>query len=142
MLTPVTGPQSRVKPTSGRLRHRLLLVEEDAGDLRHYFGILRAAGYKVVVAKSYPHALDLLEGEPFDLVIVGQGSPAFDGRAVVIRSRELNPRVPIVVVARSHDIDCYLEAMELGAADYLERGATPRDFMRAMDSHLRVASAA
>ena len=142
MKSPVPEATSPVKSACRKMQHRLLLVEEDLSDLRLYFGILRASGYKVVVAKSYPHALDLLAGEPFDLVIVGQGSPAFDGRAVVIRSQELNPRVPIVVVARSLDIDCYLEAMELGVADYMERGATPRDFMRAVDSHLHVASAA
>ena len=142
MKSPVPEAASPVKSACRKMQHRLLLVEEDLSDLRLYFGILRASGYKVVVAKSYPHALDLLEGEPFDLVIVGQGSPAFDGRAVVVRSRELNPRVPIVVVARSLDIDCYLEAMEIGVADYMERGATPRDFMRAIDSHLHVTSAA
>jgi len=40
------------------------------------------------------------------------------------------------------DIDCYLEAMEIGAADYLERCAAPRDFMRSVDSHLLVQAAA
>jgi DNA-binding NtrC family response regulator len=142
MGSPFQEAQSRVKPAHGKVLHRLLLVEEDAGDLSHYFGILRTLGYRVVVAKSYTHALALLEGEQFDLVMVGQGSPSFDGRLVVIRSLELNPHVPVVVVARSLDIDCYLEAMELGVADYVERGTTPRDFMRAMDFHLQIEPAA
>ncbi|HVA00918.1 MAG TPA: response regulator [Terriglobia bacterium] len=138
----VQETQSRLKPAYGKIQHKLLLVEEDRGDLRDYFGSLCTLGYKVVVAKSYTHAQALLERETFDLVIVGQGSPAFDGRQVVIRSLELNPHVPVIVVARALDIDCYLEAMELGAADYVEKGATPRDFMRALDSRLQVESAA
>lgn len=142
MGSAVQQTQRRLKPAYANLQYRLLLVEGDSGDLRYYFGILRTLGYKVVVAKSYTHALALLERETFNLVIVGQGSPAFEGRPVVVRARELNPHLPVVVVARSLDIDCYLEAMELGAADYVEKGATPRDFMRAMDSHLEVESAA
>lgn len=140
---------SSIREISGRLNSKrtgdmpkVLFVEEDRADLVYYLGILRTLGHRVVVASSYSHALALLDGERFDLIVVGQGGPAFDGRAVVIRALEKNPGVPVVVVARSLDIDCYLEAMDLGAADYLEKSASPREFMRVADSYLQAESAA
>lgn len=121
---------------------KTLLVDEDPSDVRYYYGVLRAMGHDVVVCQSYAEALALLERESFDLAIVGQGSPAFEGREVLVRALEINPSMPVLVIARTLDIDCYLEAMEIGAADYLERCAAPRDFMRSVDSHLQLKTAA
>ncbi len=121
---------------------RTLLVDEDPSDVRYYYGILRALGHAVAIAGSYSEGMSFLQKEKFDLVIVGQGSPAFEGREVLARALEINPETPVLVVARTLDIDCYLEALEIGAVDYLERCAAPRDFMRAVDAHLQVKTAA
>ncbi len=121
---------------------RTLLVDEDPSDIRYYYGMLRAVGHKVAIAGSYSEGMSRLEKEGFDLVIVGQGSPAFEGRQVLAHALEINPDTPVLVVARTLDIDCYLEALEMGAVDYLERCAAPRDFMRAVDAHLQMKTVA
>ena len=121
---------------------RTLLVDEDPSDIRYYYGMLRALGHEVAIAGAYSEGLSLLEQVGFDLVIVGQGSSAFEGREILARAMEINPETPVLVVARTLDIDCYLEALEMGAVDYLERCAAPRDFMRAVDAHLQVEAAA
>ena len=121
---------------------RTLLVDEDPSDIRYYYGILRALGHDVQICGSYESALAVLDQENFDMVVVGQGSPAFEGREVLARALEINPATPVLVVARTLDIDCFLEALEMGAADYLERCAAPRDFMRAVDTHLQMRAAA
>lgn len=129
-------------PTYGRPTSRTLLVDEDPSDVRYYFGILRALGHEVVVAGSYAEALAVLERENVDLAVVAQGGPAFEGRPVVAKALEINREMPVIVVARTLDIDCYLQAMEMGAADYLERCAAPRDFMRSVDANLQMKVAA
>jgi len=136
-----TSPK-RFNAAYGQARSRTLLVDEDQSDIRYYYGNLRALGHDVVVTESYPEALSLLEQGNFDMAIVAQGGPAFEGRPVVAKAREINPDMPILVVARTLDIDCYLEAMEMGVVDYLERCAAPRDFMRSVDNHLQVKAAA
>jgi DNA-binding NtrC family response regulator len=120
-----------------RPRRRALLADEDPSDIRYYYGTLRALGLDVIVSESYLEALSLLEKENFDMVVVAQGGPAFEGRPVVAKALEINPGLPVLVVAKTLDIDCYMEAMELGAVDYLERCAAPRDFMRAVDAHFQ-----
>jgi len=126
----------------GRLKVRTLLVDEDASDIRYYYGVLRSLGHEVAICQSYGEALTHLERETFDMAVVGQGSPAFEGRQVLVRALEINPAMPVLVVARTLDIDCYLEAMEIGAVDYLERCAAPRDVMRSVDAHLQLKRAA
>jgi FixJ family two-component response regulator len=48
----------------------------------------------------------------------------------------MHRNIPIVVVARCLDIHCYLEAMELGAVDYLER-PEPDDLGWVVETQLR-----
>ena len=100
---------------------KVLVVSEDPGDLFSYSATLAALGYSVVKCSSYEGGARRIEGGEFDLVVLSQGSPAFEGRRVLEHNAELNPHIPILVVARCMDIHCYLEAMELGAVDYLER---------------------
>ena len=142
MASIIEAAPNRINVAYREPRFRTLLVDEDPSDLRYYHGILRAMGHEVVVSVSYEEALARLEREDFDLVVVAQGSPAFDGRPVLARALDADPERPVLVVARTLDIDCYMEAMEMGAADYLERCAAPRDFMRSVDAHLRAKEAA
>lgn len=142
MKSPIKSTGKTFDLAYGLSKFRTFLVDEDPSDIRYYYGVLRAIGHEVVICESYADAPAILEREPFDMVVVGQGSPAFEGRPVLARALELNPQMPVLVVARTLDIDCYLEAMEMGAADYLERCAAPRDFMRSVDSHLQLKAAA
>jgi DNA-binding NtrC family response regulator len=72
------------------------------------------------MCSSYEEGARRVEMEEFDFAIVGQGSASFEGRCVLERAAEMHRNIPIVVVARCLDIHCYLEAMDLGAVDYLE----------------------
>ena len=105
---------------------KVLVVSEDGGDLSSYRATLTALGYSVELCSSYEGGARRIEGGEFDLVVLSQGSPAFEGRCVLEHNAELNPHIPVLVVARCLDIHCYLEAMELGAVDYLE-SPEPRD---------------
>lgn len=142
MASPIKTTNKRFGLAYSRPTFRTLLVDEDPSDIRYYYGVLRALGHEVVVCKYYSEALEALERESFDMAVVAQGSPAFEGRQVLVRALEIRPEMPVLVVARTLDIDCYLEAMEIGAADYLERCAAPRDFMRSVESHLQMKAAA
>ena len=102
-------------------RGKVLLVCDDLRGFPSYGGILSVLGYDVVMCSSYEEGARRVEMEEFDFAIVGQGSASFEGRCVLERAAEVHRNIPIVVVARCLDIHCYLEAMDLGAVDYLER---------------------
>jgi len=115
---------------------RVLLVCDDLREFSPYGGVLSALGYDFVMCSSYEEGARRVEMEDFDLAIVGQGSASFEGRCVLERAAEMHRNTPIVVVARCLDIHCYLEAMELGAVDYLER-PEPDDIVWVLETQLR-----
>lgn len=121
---------------------RAFVVDEDRGDLAYYRATLQRAGWVVVTSSSYDEAAECLQSEPFDLILVSQGSRAFEGRLVLERALMVDPKRPVFVVARSHDMGCYLEAMNLGAADYLEEPIPEKELMRATEAFHQSRSAA
>lgn len=97
----------------------VLMVDENSNDLKYHAELFETLGFRVSRCASYQTAIySILQGRTFDLAVVDQGSAAFDGRVVV---RHLRPLTPFVVLARNYCMECYLEAMGLGAADYLEK---------------------
>jgi len=116
---------------------RVLVVDEDSRDLKFYRLVLEGQGFEVFTCASYEAALSFLDHEPFDLVLVSQGSNAFEGRVVVDRAMQLDRHRAVLVVTQSVDMGCYLEAMQMGAADYLEKPLAPAELLRFVQGHVQ-----
>ena len=124
----------------GVSRRKALLVDESPEGLHFYSTVLEAYGYRVRRCSSYYEGVRCLSDEHFDFVIVSQGTPSFEGSWVLMRAIEVNPGLPVLVVARCLDIDCYLEAMQLGAMDYLVEPLTVWEIGRLLERSERVES--
>jgi DNA-binding NtrC family response regulator len=118
-------------------RRRVLLVEEDPRDLRNYAGILQEQGCDVRACASYSEGLRTVEMERFDFIIVNQGSLAFEARSIVDRVLTIDRRTPVLIITRCADMGCYLDAMQMGAVDYLEKPLTPSHLTRVIETHIR-----
>ena len=118
-----------------RRRRRVLLVDEDAKDLKYFTMLLGRMGYAVRAFTNYQEAEGYLEHEHFNLVIVNQGSPAFEAHRLVELTLARNRHIPVVVLTRCLEMSCYLEAMQLGAADYVEKPLAPAEFERVVTTH-------
>jgi DNA-binding response OmpR family regulator len=116
---------------------KVLLVEEDPKDLGLYASSLEHHGYDVRACSRYSDGVRALERERFDFIVVSQGGPAFEGRLVLEYARMLHRPAPILVVTRCPGMKCYLEAMELGALDYVEKPYSPAQFVRVVETYLR-----
>lgn len=114
----------------------VLVVDEDPGDLVYYRTVLQRAGCAVVTCSSYDEALGCLGAEHFDLVVLSQGSSAFEGRGVLEKAVGIDCAGQVLVVARVLNMSCYLEAMQLGARDYLEEPVPEQDMIRAAETCL------
>ena len=113
------------------------MVIDERKSLSRHSNLLRSLGYEVLACDSYARGLAMLQSETFDLVTVGQGGNAFEGKKVVMRALELDRSTPILVLARNSDMKNYLEAMQLGAVDYLEMPVPTEEFTRVLMTHLR-----
>jgi len=109
---------------------KVLLVDEEAGDLGNLCQALEGQGLQVLTCATYKAGIQCLETEPFDLVVVSQGTPAFEGRGVLDRAQQQDRHRPVLVLTRCIDMRCYLEAMQMGASDYLEKPVSPADLLQ------------
>jgi len=114
---------------------KVLLVDEEAGDLRILRLILEGQGFEVSTCTTFEAGIQCLNAETFDFVVVSQGSQAFEGRRVLDRAMQLDRHRPVLVVTRCIEMPCYLEAMQMGAIDYLEKPVPPADLLRFVRAH-------
>jgi len=123
-------------------RPRILLVDEDSRDRDHYRRMLQDSGFEVRTCSNFAEAANLLGTAPFDCVVVDQGGPDFKGRLVLEHSVAKDRYRPVVIVSHYHDVGCYLEAMQLGAVDYLEKPLSALEIVRVVTTHLQSKNAA
>lgn len=115
---------------------KVLIISDNVKDCLNYGACLQPSRYDLAVCGSFQAGADLVEKEEFDFVIVDQGGAKFEARTVLERAAQFHPGTPILVVAPSLDLHCCLDALELGAVDYLER-PEPEDIQWEMETRLR-----
>lgn len=97
-----------------------MLVVDDQRYFRELIsGLLGELGYEVEAASSGEEALQILEQASFDIVITDLLMPGMDGCELVRRIKTLRPDQDVVVATGVVDVRSAVQAMRLGAADYL-----------------------
>jgi len=110
----------------------VLLVDEDLEQLEWVGRVIQGIGYVVTSCGSYAEGLRALAIGTFDIVVMGQGSRNFEGRCVLEGASAVNRRLPVVGMARHLEMGCYLEAMQLGAVDYIAGPFGSTEIVRVM----------
>jgi DNA-binding NtrC family response regulator len=101
------------------MKRRLLLVEDDEVFMRPLQRTLEVEGYEVVPASSAERAVEALKSEDVDLVLTDRRLPGVDGVELVRRVKADHPDLGVVVMTAYGSIESAVEAMRLGAEDYL-----------------------
>ena len=101
------------------MHHRVLIVEDDEIFLRPLQRTLEVEGYDVLVVGSGEEAVELLKNDDVDLVLTDKRLPGIDGVELVRRIKSDHPHLAVVVMTAYGTIGSAVEAMRLGAEDYL-----------------------
>jgi two-component system response regulator AtoC len=101
------------------MRQRILIVEDDEIFLRPLQRTLEVAGFEVLTAATGEDAIDLLKGEDVDLVLTDRRLSGMDGVELVRRLKIEQPELAVVVMTAHGTIGSAVEAMRVGAEDYL-----------------------
>jgi len=97
---------------------RILVVEDDHGIASSVVEAIEALGWTSIHADTGNAAIQTLDSEDIDCVVLDLGLPDMDGGEVVRRTRE-HSMVPIIVASARPDESDRILALELGADDYL-----------------------
>jgi two-component system, NtrC family, response regulator HydG len=99
-----------------------ILVVDDQKNMRATLSImLRSAGHDVAEAKDGQDACDAVDDESYDLVITDLRMGKVDGIDVLRHVREVSPLTEIIVMTAYGTIETAVEAMRLGAWDYIQK---------------------
>jgi two-component system, OmpR family, KDP operon response regulator KdpE len=115
----------------------VVLVVDDEPPIRRLLRTtLTADGCRVVEADNAATALRMLAAEKPDVVILDLGLPDKSGLDLVPEIRKTSP-VPIIVLSARHDERSKVEALDLGADDYVGKPFSMAEFMARMRAALR-----
>jgi diguanylate cyclase (GGDEF)-like protein len=117
--------------TNANTRPRLLIVDDINDNRAVLTRRFERRGFDVVEAESGLTAIELINREPFDLVLLDVMMPGIDGIETLkrIRSQKSASALPVIMVTAKSESENIVDALELGANDYVTK---PVDFAVAL----------
>jgi two-component system response regulator PilR (NtrC family) len=99
-----------------------VLVVDDERSMRELLAIvLRRDGHEVLLAEDGRHALDVLRGGRVDVLITDIRMPEMSGVDVLREAKRFDPEIISIVMTAFASTDTAVEALRLGAADYVNK---------------------
>ena len=109
---------------------RILVADDEPGLREFVTDALELDGHSVAAAKDGREAAKLLDERGFDLVITDLKMPGLDGMALLRKVRAESPEIEVIVMTAHGTVDNAVEAMKLGAFEYLQKPLSGPDELR------------
>lgn len=100
---------------------KILVIDDEAVNVRVLSMSLKADGYDVVSAYSGKEGLEVFKKESPAIVLTDIKMPEMDGLEVLRHVKELNPYTEVIIVTGHGDIDSAIEALQYGASDFINK---------------------
>ena len=113
----------------------ILVVEDQIRERDAMIRLLRSEGYRATGASNHREAIQAFDS-PVDLVVCDLRLGQDDGLTVLRRWRSEKPTVPVLMVTAYGDIHSAVEAMKLGATDYLTKPLKPEELLVLLNRYL------
>lgn len=117
---------------------KILLVDDDAALRQVIKYKLDQRGYLVTVAADGEQALRELKRRSFDLILSDIKMPKVGGVELLVKGRKLRPEISVILMTAFADISQAVEAVKLGASDYLTKPFEDEQLFVAIDKAVRV----
>ena len=107
---------------------RILIVDDEEIVIRSCLRILAADDYEVDTSRDGLDALRKVHEKNYDVLILDIKMPKMDGMEVLQRVKEAKPDIDVIMITGLHDIETAVQAMKMGAFDYLPKPFEPEEF--------------
>ena len=116
---------------------RVLLVDDEPAIRRALRTPLCEMGFLVTEASRGEEAIQLVQSQTFDVVLLDINMPGMGGMKALVKLRSMVPRLPILMVTVVEDEENKVEALECGADDYITKPFSIRECIARMRSAVR-----
>jgi len=117
----ITNQPSSIRASS------LLIVDDNSVNRIMLSRYITKLGYQAVLAENGRQALEKLQSEPFDLVLLDVQMPEMDGYAVLeqLKADTRLRDIPVIMISAVEELESVVRCIELGAQDYLPKPFNP-----------------
>ena len=116
---------------------RILVVDDESAIRRALRPPLMELGFQVAEASRGEEALQALRNTPHDVVLLDINMPGIGGIETLKRIRSFAPRLPVLMLTVRDDEEDKVEALELGADDYVTKPFSTRELIARIRSAVR-----
>ncbi|HMD16472.1 MAG TPA: sigma-54 dependent transcriptional regulator [Terriglobales bacterium] len=128
--------------TKNDFRIRLLIVDDEQTIRRLCMTVGESLGFHCLEAESGDAALTLLDEQPVHMVLTDMVMPSMSGIEFLEQAKRAHPRIEVAVMTGHGSVETAVQAMKLGAYDYIAKPFAPLDdlrlFLRRMADKVRL----
>ncbi|MBW1673657.1 MAG: response regulator [Deltaproteobacteria bacterium] len=121
-------------------KNKALVIDDEQVVLDSVTKILTEENYEVDVSLSGREGLNQAIQKEYDIVLTDIRMPDIGGMRVLRDIKRAKPALPVVMITGYASVRSSVQAMKLGAADYIEKPFTPDQLLKAVNSALDIAA--
>jgi len=119
-------------------KERILIIDDEINIVASLQDILSDEGYEVVTANEGVGALELIQTDPPDLILLDIWIPGMDGIEVLKVVKTYHPDIEVLVMSGHGTIDTAVQATKLGAQDFIEKPFSLDELVESVRNALKV----
>ncbi|MCP4566742.1 MAG: bifunctional response regulator/alkaline phosphatase family protein [FCB group bacterium] len=112
--------------------HQVLWVDDEIEMLSAHIAFLKEKGVAITPCSSGDEAIDQINSQEFDLVLLDEMMPGKDGLATLVEIKDIKPHLPVVMVTKSEEETLMEEAIGQKIDDYLTKPVNPSQVLMAI----------
>jgi len=120
-------------------KKRALVIDDEQIVLDSVGKILKDENYEVDVSLNGREGLNEAIEQEYDIILTDIRMPDIGGMRVLRDVKRAKPSLPVVIITGYATVKSAVQAMKLGAADYIEKPFTPDQLLKAVDSAITMA---
>ncbi|GAF03520.1 sigma-54-dependent transcriptional regulator [Saccharicrinis fermentans] len=121
---------------------KILIVDDDTSFGLMIEGFLKRKGFNTVFVSSYSAALDAIRSSSFDLVLTDYRLDSGNGLDIIPEVRKKDLKTPVVLITAYSDIRVAVNAIKLGAFEYIAKPVNPDELLHVINRGIDKATAA
>jgi two-component system response regulator HydG len=116
---------------------KLLVIDDDINTCDLLQKFLAKHGFRVITTTNAKKAMEYLDDiRDFDLILCDLRLEKGDGKDVLLKTREMYPRLPVIIITGHNDLKTAVNIMKLGAFDYILKPLIPEEMLATINNAL------
>jgi len=126
-----------------QMKYQVLIVDDISENIQIVMNILKELSYEFSFALTGVQAIDLMDSNPYDLVLLDVMMPEMNGFEVCqyMKNNSKLKDIPVIFLTARTDIDSISKAFSMGGSDFISKPFHPEELLARVATHLELYSA-